>query len=1270
MAAARFVVPNASFHSPNDVALIPLLQEFQITNDSPLITQILLEQQLVDTLSLIRLREKEARERVKREEADANEQAKKNSSSKDPQGSKKKSKKLVLSKEDKLAKEQAEMLLEDIVHAYRQAQGRLDAQAHQTQQAIVSHHGIILQKMKITGIAEDKDEDRDLFLSAYKELWNNEKRHLYIKEMIPVMKQVGEENNGEDVIQLPYIQLFQISDADSPIVTALINEQYLLGIETELKTRIAKPDSEQKILIKNAEEKLSRCSEAAAALIQKHYRRQSVKIHPDRKGESYRKAFEDFTDARNVLRDDTLRRLYLREMLSVAKTFGKGYMESSHDAWNNKNRPDIAERDGAGFHDDQQKQGKTMRLQGGLHEQMPRGPMLQHQGEKVTVSVHVLRPPHEFYSRVKSITVVFRSNDDDSHILNLGRLEIVKEIKYDRRGDMYGNLIKVGEVENLSAGEWEVSWSAVLDSAGVDPTNPYNATQDEIKSMQSSVAHFSVKDKDYELKVQQFLKAEASCRICIGELQIALNKLRNLTGAEPIRRYGLHHEVVVRAGKKVRALKWSMNATEKTSSVYDTLNSMLVSVREELSLLEDSMDKFKKKKDKKNMLRNFKARIADVLESADPASWMDSVTEEQLQNEGGDANRLYQLLIEGKGQFQLMIDSDMLWGASLRQDLFSSKQCTELEMRTEDAVTQEAEDEEEARIAEEKRQVEEEAKEELLCKAELERKWSLVGNTVTVNGLTSSKGRSLNGKTASVVDYSKGKDRFEVRFTDTEDKAYLKEDHMKIYFYGQLPQVSTQEGSKAVRRVGTSEPWACTHCTFLNEGDHENCAMCTKVKLSRPEAAAQPEETQEDVENEASVSVSKDDEGNELSETLWVTSSFSKKLTGKKGRKKKDLMAKSGAKIDIDTNCVSRGRFPVHFVGSEIAVRDGISLVKEIVGSENTFGEPGPDGNSCIDSEDPIKEVYETHDPETISPPVNTSHSCIDSEDPIKEVYETLDPETISPQVNASQSLDRDTSKKHVVSGIGVNHEFPGFQDLTLDESLSSIADSNQTSMASMQSGLLATNLLSSQDDGLELLLDFLHDQEACIKGDVNDFFKWLVSEDIDSMHALKEAVSDEDYLSVCLQVGNGAVGLKGFKRKAFQRAVVIFCFQSPDESKDTFQNMSPAQDTQSMEIPKELYCPIGNVIMISEPVLAGDGFTYEKSSIERWFSVKVREIIEAEENLKDNPNSICDCEVVNAGIRSPVTGEPLPHLTLTPNTNVRDVARQYHALRQNRGLA
>ena len=1236
MPAARFVVPNASFHSPNDVALIPLLQEFQITNDSPLITQVLLEQQLVDTLSHIRSREKETRERLKREEADANEQAKKNSSSKDPQGSKKKSKKLVLSKEDKLAKEQVEMLLEDIVHAYRQAQGRLDAQAHQTQQAIVSHHAIILQRMKITGIAEDKDEDRILFLSAYKELWNNEKRHLYIKEMIPVMKQVGEENNGEHVIQLPYIQHFQISDADSPIVTALINEQYLLAIETELKTRITKPDSDQKILIKNAEEKLSRCSEAAAALIQKHYRRQSVKIHPDRKGESYRKAFEDFTDARNVLRDDTLRRLYLREMLSVAKTFGKGYMENSHDAWNNKNRPDIAERDGAGFHDDQQKQGKTMRLQGGLHEQMPRGPMLQHQGEKVTVSVHALRPPHEFYSRVRSITVVFRSTDDDSHILNLDRLEIVKEIKYDRRGDMYGNLIKVGEVENLSAGEWEVSWSAVLDSAGVDPTNPYNATQDEIKSMQSSVAHFSVKDKDYELKVQQFLKAEASCRICIGELQTALNKLRNLTGAEPIRRYGLHHEVVVRAGKKVRALKWSMNATEKTSSVYDTLNSMLVSVREELSVLEDSMDKFKKKKDKKNMLRNFKARIADVLESADPASWMDSVMEEQLQNEGGDANRLYQLLIEGKGQFQLMIDSDMLRGASLRQDLFSSKQCTELEMRTEDAVTQEAEDEEEARIAEEKRQVEEEAKDELLCKVELERKWSLVGNTVTVNGLTSSKGRSLNGKTACVVDYSKGKDRFEVRFTDTEDKAYLKEDHMKIYFNGQLPQVSTKEGSKAVRRVNTSEPWACTHCTFLNEGDQENCAMCTKVKLPMPEAAAQLEETQEDVENKTSVSVSRGDEGNEMSETLWVTSSFSKKLTGKKGRKKKDLMAKSGAMIEIDTHCVSRGRFPVHFVGSEIAVRNGISLVTEIVGSENTFGEPGPDENSCIDSEDPIKDVYGT-----------------------------LDPETISPQVNASQ-----TSKNHVMSGIGVNHEFPGFQDMTLDESLSSIDDSNQTSMASMQSGLLATNLLSSQDDGLELLLDFLHDQETCIKGDVNDFFKWLVSEDIDSMHALKEAVSDEDYLCVCLQVGNGAVGLKGFKRKAFQRAVVIFCFQSPDVSKDTSQNTSPAQDTQSMEIPKELYCPIGNVIMISEPVLAGDGFTYEKSSIERWFSVKVREIIEAEENLKDNPNSICDCEVVNAGIRSPVTGEPLPHFTLTPNTNVRDVARQYHALRQNRGVA
>ena len=42
-------------------------------------------------------------------------------------------------------------------------------------------------------------------------------------------------------------------------------------------------------------------------------------------------------------------------------------------------------------------------------------------------------------------------------------------------------------------------------------------------------------------------------------------------------------------------------------------------------------------------------------------------------------------------------------------------------------------------------------------------------------------------------------------------------------------------------------------------------------------------------------------------------------------------------------------------------------------------------------------------------------------------------------------------------------------------------------------------------------------------------------------MSALKEAVSDDEYLDDSMKVGCGSSGIKGFKRKAFQRAVMEF---------------------------------------------------------------------------------------------------------------------------------
>lgn len=70
-------------------------------------------------------------------------------------------------------------------------------------------------------------------------------------------------------------------------------------------------------------------------------------------------------------------------------------------------------------------------------------------------------------------------------------------------------------------------------------------------------------------------------------------------------------------------------------------------------------------------------------------------------------------------------------------------------------------------------------------------------------------------------------------------------------------------------------------------------------------------------------------------------------------------------------------------------------------------------------------------------------------------------------------------------------------------------------------------------------LLDLVRGASDCIKGDYKEFCAWLIeSEDIHSIDDLKEAIMDDEYVRDDLQKGNGIVGLKGFKRKTFQRFV------------------------------------------------------------------------------------------------------------------------------------
>jgi hypothetical protein len=113
----------------------------------------------------------------------------------------------------------------------------------------------------------------------------HEQRVMYVNEMLPVMKRVGERDARESLSALPYVQKFQ---ADESMIDAMIDEMHQLVITQGLRSRLEKrmgSDPAKFKVLKHAEEMLDRREIETGELVRKHYRKRSIKLHPDRNGE-------------------------------------------------------------------------------------------------------------------------------------------------------------------------------------------------------------------------------------------------------------------------------------------------------------------------------------------------------------------------------------------------------------------------------------------------------------------------------------------------------------------------------------------------------------------------------------------------------------------------------------------------------------------------------------------------------------------------------------------------------------------------------------------------------------------------------------------------------------------------------------------------------------------------------------------------------------------------------------------------------------------------
>eukprot|EP00977_Amphora_coffeiformis_P000341 scaffold96_cov172-Amphora_coffeaeformis.AAC.5 len=124
--------------------------------------------------------------------------------------------------------------------------------------------------------------------------------------------------------------------------------------------------------------------------------------------------------------------------------------------------------------------------------------------------------------------------------------------------------------------------------------------------------------------------------------------------------------------------------------------------QEEAIIEKTKLDDILFSKQKRGSLKAFKRSMAIAIEEGKAPTWISEVTKEgkaptwisevtkgDILNHGGEDNRLYQLLMEGKTACSLMVDARTLEKASQRADLFSEtqrsnllKQSKEIEDRT------------------------------------------------------------------------------------------------------------------------------------------------------------------------------------------------------------------------------------------------------------------------------------------------------------------------------------------------------------------------------------------------------------------------------------------------------------------------------------------------------------------------------------------------------------------------------------------------------------
>lgn len=543
--------------------------------------------------------------------------------------------------------------------------------------------------------------------------------------------------------------------------------------------------------------------------IRKQFRRASVKIHPDHQGEDYRSEFNALIRARDTLVDTELRYRYVEQMLEIICKVGTHLVKSSHDAFVRKHQPDLAEQNARRKKKEVGRHQQSLQIEGGILQRKPRKPsvvVLNASERKIRITMPAPGGSlYDFdaYCRVVQVVGeradVYNEKFDDEFAVMISK----EQLKCRLEGEIECEVTLPGQ------GVWDIRWSFWMEVAPGELRNSELSTEGRVDLVSPKL----------KAKIQLLQSFEVTAKRRANDIDTALRILRQnkSTHSEIQENYTKLQEAVLKARHTEFHLEKVMNQIRARTTTEGTPLQALREAIRRTSPYKKELERLLAQFKKRAAYKTFKAKVYDMLEDGAAAVWISNVADNTLKTQmSGDANRLYQLLMEGKKAYSTeLVDAAVLYAAAGRSDLFTPKQVQAIIERAEQVEILAEEEAKAAMLEIEEREEEEWNRRQMEQRAGLMER----GEFVQLQGLTSEP--ELNGVVAMYMGLGQG-DHYILRIREGREVSVRKENFSKWDSFGNAKFVPPPPKEY--------NGWICDTCTFYNDGPTADktkaCSMC------------------------------------------------------------------------------------------------------------------------------------------------------------------------------------------------------------------------------------------------------------------------------------------------------------------------------------------------------------------------------------------------------------------------------------------------------------